>query len=184
MEEHLSDLKEKLARALEKRKAEAVVKKMHQKLMSVAHGLGDVIQDHYGAGSVEGIGSVSFMPHNFYYNSPEDDEMPILDDDYDPTTIGYCFDGIGRGLNLRIIFWKHEEILEAKHQNNLVYKEVSGIIECYVPNPSWEVPLESLYKMAAEKICVKDKEIKEENKDLAKKEKKKVLDYLKEFWGL
>lgn len=86
--------------------------------------------------------------------------------------VGRHFDGLSRGMHLEIIYKDEFSEMSVYHKGYLVYREVQGEIDCYVPLKEWEDWISSLF-VVAKKIQRESKEIEFANKvaqaDAAKK---------------
>lgn len=89
-------------------------------------------------------------------------------------TIGMHFDGLSRSMHLEIISKEDSSEISVYHRGSLVYREVQGELECYVPLAEWEGWLESLYKVA--------KREQRESKEAEFKERIKSAEEAKETW--
>jgi hypothetical protein len=113
---------------------------------------------------------------------PEDeDEIPTLDEDESVTTIGLIFDGLRHGRHIEIKFLDDE--LKVHYKGYLVYQEVAGSLECFVPHEEWEGHIEELYKVALLRKRKHKKEKKQERKEQTERAKNMWLDRMWRKWG-
>ena len=103
---------------------------------------------------------------------------------YGLDTIGFYFEGLGRGMHLEI---KYDELISelvVLYKGYVVYKETKGELLSYNPIEEWEKWIESLYKIAKEKQRkVKEKEFEESIKS-NEKEKDFWWEKIKNRWGI
>ena len=55
------------------------------------------------------------------------------------------FDGLSRSMHMEIKYSEETSELSLTHRGYLVYKEVMGDLEVYVPNEEWESWIEKLW---------------------------------------
>ncbi|RTK96630.1 MAG: hypothetical protein EKK64_03330 [Neisseriaceae bacterium] len=118
------------------------------------------------------------------YETIEEDQILTMDEDESILEIGKHFDAIKFGINLNITlnFYLREILVEYK--GRLVYKEVSGELESYVPFKEWEDEIENLF-LQAKKIEKKNKPLeKKEMEEYSKEKRMKILDDLRNKWGI
>ena len=118
------------------------------------------------------------------YEVDDEQEIPTLNEEQNSFQIGVQFDGLSRGINMTIYMQEDLNEITCRFQGKIVYREVSGELEGYAPDPIWEEKIESLYA-AASKIEKKRKPL-ERAKILASNHKKKleIFEYLKNKWGI
>lgn len=97
----------------------------------------------------------------------------------DPTSfttrvIGMHFDGLGRGMHLEIFYKDESSEMSVYYRGYLVYREVQGEIDCYVPAEEWEGWISSLFKVA--------KKIQRESKEKEFSQKAAEADAAKKSW--
>lgn len=118
------------------------------------------------------------------YLIPEVDEIPMMDENENSYEVGYQFDGLNRGINLTISIAHHLREITCRFEGQIVYREISGELEGYAPNPAWEDKIDILSELARK---IERQERPLERAKLIESNKKKrieVLDYLKLKWGL
>jgi hypothetical protein len=93
---------------------------------------------------------------------------------YSAREIGMHFDGLARGMHMEIIYKEDSSELKVNHRGYLVYCEVQGDLQCYIPSEEWEGWVESLYKSA--------RKIQRERKEDEFKEKVRRADDAKKSW--
>lgn len=110
----------------------------------------------------------------------ESEETPIP---YGIHEIGRHFDGLGRGMHLEVIYKDESSEMSVYHRGHLVYREVQGDLQCYVPSEEWEGWISSLFKVAKKKQR-EDKEAEFRAKmERAEREKTSWLRELASRWG-
>ncbi len=184
--------REKIEQVIEQRRAEAASKNLSIKLMAIAKHLGKPILMH-------GAGGHSTGPKGEYYSfnqhqildadwswsldgEDEEYEMPTLEDTV--AEVGVQWDGLSSGMNFQIGYSNTSNMLKATYAGYLVYREIRGVIDCYIPSPQWETKLESLYQLAQKRAKLKEQEQTADNKERGKSRLTKVLDYLRKQWGV
>ena len=182
-------LPEKIERLIENRQAEAVQKKLSEKLRLIASALGFAIRDKVTGGGLDAGGDVighadHYLLDAWYDLDSDSGEMPTDPTLNDSRVLGYCFDGLNSGINLQIILEEEANFMKASFQGTDVYQERQGKLEKYIPAPDWEMYVESLFRRAESRSKIKV----EQKQDIAKKEKRKIADvlveYLRKNWGL
>ena len=120
------------------------------------------------------------------YDMPEEEALPVFDEDQDIVEIGRFFDGLRYGVHLEIKYMdcKYPKELVVTYKGYTVYCEMNNELECYIPRDEWEEQLERLYVMAKQKEQVKIKEIKSKNKAINKGVMEVFLEKLKMKWGI
>lgn len=116
---------------------------------------------------------------------PEDKpEIADWDDELVGMHIGWIFDGLSRGMHIEIKYLEQSNELSVSYKGYLVYKEVSGQLECYAPFKDWEEMISTLFSQAN---ALKKKHKKEEKmfqRIDAKQQAKSLLNQLKLRWGI
>ena len=118
------------------------------------------------------------------YENQEPDSIPFMDEDETISELGKHFDAIKFGMNLNITlnFYFREIIVE--YEGKVVYKEVSGELESYVPFKEWEEKIEFIFSKV-KKIENKNKPFeKKEMEEISKNKRMKILEDLKNKWGI
>lgn len=114
----------------------------------------------------------------------EEEEILTMDEFDQSYETGMQFDGLSRGINMSISVHYHLREILVRFKGSIVYKEVSGDLEGYVPNEEWEKEIERLFVLARnrEKLIrpIEKKEAVEQNE----RKKKDIFNYLKTKWGL
>lgn len=119
-----------------------------------------------------------------YYNLPDENELPMLDEDEGSYEIGLAFDGLSRGMNLSILLQYHNREISVRHEGRLVYKEVAGELEGFAPDECWEEKIGKLFSLCRK--IEKDSRPMERKmlKELADKKRKEILENLRLKWGI
>lgn len=97
--------------------------------------------------------------------------------------IGMHFDGLGRGMHMEIKYDDERSELTLTHKGYLVYKEVMGDIEAYVPNEEWEGWVDSLWSVAKNVQRKRKEEEFKKNTEEADQAKNSWLESLMRRWG-
>lgn len=146
------------------------------KFALIAKRLGHPIYDQKG-----GMFQQRFMDDPFYIE--EEGHIPTLEEDEQSYELGHMFDGLSRGVNLNIFLDDYHREIIVRYCGQVVYKEVAGELEGYVPNPDWENKITE-FSNAATVIERKMRSFeREERVRLGNKKKQEVLDTLRNKWG-
>jgi len=113
----------------------------------------------------------------------KDDEIKMIDEDEPTYEIGWQFDALSRGINLSILLIHHLREITVRFEGQVVYKEISGELESYVPSSSWEESINNLYEATKKMHRRESPEKKKEFEKKKEEEKIKILDQLKKRWG-
>ena len=187
------DARKKIEKAIEQRRGEAAAKNLSIKLMAIAKNLGQPILMHGAGGHTTGAKGeyYGFNQHqrldpDWSWSLDDDDdtdhEIPVLEDS--AAEVGVQWDGLSSGMNFQIGYSQTACMLKATYEGFLVYREIKGVLDCYLPSPRWEEKLESLYRMAQNRAKLKEKEQTVDNKERGLARLTKVLDYLRKQWGV
>jgi len=150
---------------------------MEGKFAVIAKRLGQPII-HQGSKSFE----QSFLSDPF--ELPEENSIPVFEQEENSYEVGLIFDGLPRGVNMSIIMHFYNREIVCEYEGKKVYKEMNGELEAYVPDTLWEKKIESLYDLA-KKIERKNKPIEKQRIAMeANKKRKEILDDFKNKWGL
>ena len=162
----------------EKRTVEAIQKEymgFQGKLVCIARNLGHEILD-------QGVVSETLSYDDFWKTSGEDIQEMDIESNVD--CVGWFFDGLGMGVNLEIFVFENDKKIKVAYESQNVYEEVSGELEAYVPNIVWEEKINPLYKRAKEKEIKRREKQKESSKSNFEENKKKLINYLSNKWGI
>jgi hypothetical protein len=119
-----------------------------------------------------------------FYELPDENEIQEMSEDESSYEIGLQFDGLSRGFNLTISVMNYLREITCRYHGQIVYREISGELEGFVPSEEWEKNINDLYN-SAKKIEKNRKPIeKAKFIEEAEKRKIKIIDYLKSKWGL
>lgn len=117
-----------------------------------------------------------------------DNELPVYHEedgaDFDSRIQGLVFDGLSRGMHIEIKYKRFSAELTCYYKGYKVYQEVAGDIYAYSPSPEWEDMIESLFKVAQKQQRESQKEQREVNEVIAKKQKESFLQSLRTRWGI
>ena len=98
--------------------------------------------------------------------------------------LGRHFDGLSRGMHMEIIYKDESSEMSLYHRGYLVYREVQGDLQCYVPSDEWEGWVSSLFKVAKKaQREEKEREFQERVRD-ADRAKQSWLRDLASRWGI
>lgn len=117
------------------------------------------------------------------YDLPDENSLPVMDEEEMSYQVGWHFDGMSRGIHMEIL-WKadHREV-KCYWKGNLVYKEIGGDLDGYAPG-EWEAELEKLSEQT-KKTERQDRKEKSKVAGIeAKQKQKEFLDAMKLKWGI
>jgi len=131
-------------------------------------------------------------PEEIIEQIPTDDWGDLLPDEcyrsqpvkYDTEEIGMVFDGLSSGMNLEIRYLKQDNLLTVKHEGRLVYREVAGELEAYVPAPQWEDMVNRLFPLAKKREVTAIGEAVQQRREKNRKDKLGFLEKLRTKWGI
>jgi hypothetical protein len=180
---------DKIQLLVEQRRAEAVRGEVPKKVMAVATVLGHPIREQGAAWDEDAdMGRTTrawTMPwHDFAWNPQENQSgLPTLDmEEEHARTIGWNYDGLTSGNRLECRFYKETAELTAWWFGRLVFKEVAGQIQAYVPG-EWLPKLEKLAAAAAQrKEARRPAEVAAKTQE-AERKAFSVIEWLKTMWG-
>lgn len=123
-------------------------------------------------------------PYNLHPGTSEEimDQLPIMDD-ASTSTLGWHFDGLNVGMHLEIKYLSETNELTVSFKGHLVYKEIGGELEAYIPLPEWENNIESLYPLALKRGQVQKEKSKTVKVEESKRSKQSWLDKMSKKWG-
>lgn len=114
----------------------------------------------------------------------KENEYPTMDEFDQSYEVGLQFDGLSRGINMTISVQHYLREIVVRYQGVIVYREVAGELEGYVPGKEWEDKIVDLYSSA----IIREKAAKPTEKKRAIEEnqnkKQQILKYLQQKWGL
>lgn len=120
------------------------------------------------------------------HERPSSDEWSEMDDpiSYGTRTVGWHFDGLGRGMHLEIKYEESTTEFTVTYKGYQVYKEVKGELIAYIPHAEWEGWIDMLFKKAREiQRVMKEKEFEEQMR-AAEKSKENWLREIASRWGI
>jgi hypothetical protein len=117
------------------------------------------------------------------YELPDEDAIPMMDEDEQSYEMGLQFDGLTRGMNLTISVEYHLRVITVRHEGKVVYLEVSGELEGYAPGP-WEDKIKTLHTLAKKIERQQRPHERRAVAEAADKKRKEILDALRDKWGL
>ncbi len=122
------------------------------------------------------------MP-NFYDYLDEEEGLETMEEDQPTTDIGVIFDGLTSGLHLEIIYKYEERELKVLWQGEMVYLELAGELECYIPSHTWESKIDYLFNVAKKRVEKERRKIVDEDKLEKQRDKLSFLARLRKMWG-
>lgn len=147
------------------------------KFVAIAHTLGHVVYQQGGLNFEQ-----RFLEN--YDDIPDENELPIMDEEEQSYPVGLAFDGLNRGMNLSILLKYNNREITVRYEGKLVYNEVAGDLEGFVPDEVWEEKIENLYgfctKIEKQNRPIERKMLKEESD----RKRKEILEKLKLKWGI
>lgn len=128
------------------------------------------------------------MPTSFYkdVNEPESEEWSERRDYklYQPSIVGWRFDGLSRGIHLEILYLIKGKKLTVTYKGYLVYEEKDGDLKTFAPFKEWEDLIDRIYPLAKKENIKAKKEIIQDEKEEDKKKQADWIMKMKERWGL
>jgi hypothetical protein len=112
------------------------------------------------------------------------EEIETMEIDEPTTEVGLQFDGLSRGMNISILIMHHLAEIKVIWEGRTVFKEVSGELEGYNPQKDWEDIIDKLYNMAKRVQNINKPIEKELIKEQNEKQKNKLIQQLKDKWGV
>jgi len=195
------DNKENLVK--EKRLIEATTKNLtglEGKIGQILKYLGDPIISHT-SDIYEQTSWYDMFPYMNVYEMPNNEDLPIEDMDTSLREIGRNLSALKWGINMELSYLKAskipvkhsefytewvdaERVMIVTFKGYVVYREIEGNLESYLPDDEWEASLDRIYD-----LCKKIKKnakinIQEDNKLENKKNKLGLLARLREKWGI
>ena len=114
----------------------------------------------------------------------EEEEIPIMDEDAPSYEYGQMFDGLTRGLNLNIQVINYLREIKVRYEGRIVYREVGGELEGYVPDEGWEQRIEELCAICKKVEKNRRPELRRTLLVQADRKRKQIFDELRLKWGL
>ncbi len=105
-------------------------------------------------------------------------------DDFQAYEEGLTFDGLSRGMHIDITYWYSENRLTVTHRGFMVFNEIAGDLDCYVPNEAWESQVDKLFETAKGRLKVLKEEQDLANLVQAGKNKASFIENLRRRWGI
>jgi hypothetical protein len=117
------------------------------------------------------------------YAELEEDDILTLDSEDSSYEIGVQFDGLSKGINMTISVMNYLREITCRYEGKIVYQEISGELEGFVPDETWEQHIDNLHHVA--RTIEKQRRPAEKKKliETAQKRKNEILDFLKDKWG-
>lgn len=97
--------------------------------------------------------------------------------------MGWHFDGLGRGIHMEIQYMEDNKELLLRYKGTVVYREIAGDLESYVPSDEWEDKVDQLSKVAQQIQIKQNSEDKNAKKKEFSRQKENWLRKMKNKWG-
>lgn len=117
------------------------------------------------------------------YELPSDD-LPVMDEDEMSYQIGFYFDGLGRGMQLEIVWLSEFREIKCRYRGRVVYRESGGELDGFAPGEEWETIVEKLYERTRKMEKVEKKVRSQAAGNEARFQQKEFLDAMKLKWGI
>lgn len=114
----------------------------------------------------------------------DDSDIKEASEEDNKFILGWMFDGTSSGIHLEIKYIETRHTLSVHWQGHLVYEEIRGELEAYVPKKDWQEKVNMLYQRARAREKVAQRAEMQEQKAEIEKEKKGFLAKLRERWGI
>lgn len=165
----------------EQRQSEAIKKGIAKKAAEVARYLGSEIRAP-GFGGLEDVGFVQKDYDLDVYSEDDNEILETSDDSFG--LIGWSFDALNYGCNIQINLMVEEYRVTVFNNGHIVFDEVAGDLEKYIPDPEWESRIEHWHKNT-EKM---KNRAKIAEKQLVESQSSKMLQNIKDLlritWGV
>lgn len=135
------------------------------------------------------------------YDLPNEETLPTGDMEGSIREIGRIFSALKFGVNMELSYLKDslvpvkitefytkwvemERVMTVSYKGYVVYREVEGELDSYLPDPEWETPLDRIYE-TCKKIKSEtkiDKAAEKAEKILA--DKRGLITRLRDKWGI
>jgi hypothetical protein len=119
-----------------------------------------------------------------FYEWGEEEEIPTMDEDEVIRHLGYNYDGYKNGDDLTVNLNLANAEIKVTFEGNMVYKEVAGDLECFVPNELWELKIEAIYSRVLKNDKSKKKSVRQDLVKRSDAKKNEILKRLKDKWGV
>jgi hypothetical protein len=140
-------------------------------------------------------------PYLNVYDTPNEEDLPTEDMDTHLIEIGRTLSALKWGINMELSYLKEskipvkrtdlytewvdaERVMTVTYKGYVVYREISGDLDSYLPDDEWETALDRIYesckKIKKKSKIEKDAERAEEIKD----EKLGLIARLRDKWGI
>ena len=103
---------------------------------------------------------------------------------YDVEEVGLLFDGLSSGINLELRYRNDDGRLTARWEGHLVYDEIAGDLQCFVPMQEWEDKVNLLFPLAKKREVAKAHTMMDTRKEKVQKDKLSLLDRIRKKWGV
>lgn len=134
------------------------------------------------------------------YEVPNDD-MPTQDMEAQSIEEGKILSCLKWGINMELSYFKEslvqikitdlhnewiqaEKVMTVNYQGYVVYREIEGDLETYIPMPEWEQAIDRIYEYCKKIKKVAKSEREEEKKEESKIQKLGIIARLREKWGI
>ena len=163
------------------RQVEAVKKGLSKKAAAVARFLGSEIRAP-GFG-LEDVGFTQDTYSLDVYDMPEEEAiLEVSEDSFG--IIGWSFDALSHGCNIQVNLMIEEHRVTVFHNGNIVFDEVAGDLERYLPDQEWESRVEHWAKQT-EKMKKQVKLAEQQDMEFrSEKLLQGIRELLKMTWGV
>lgn len=112
----------------------------------------------------------------------DENEIPTMDEDETATREGHFFCGLSRGYQLEVKYIDDRSELSVRWRGYVVYYEVGGQLNGYVPG-EWEEVIEKLYVEAKHREGKQHQDLEERSAEVGQRRKEMFLEEMKRKWG-
>jgi hypothetical protein len=141
------------------------------------------------------------FPYMNVYDTPDEGNLPTEDMDTPLREIGRNLSALKWGINMELSYMKEskiqvkisefynkwidvEKVMTVTYKGYVVYREIEGDLESYLPDDEWEASLDRIYE-SCKKLKKNAKiDMQEDNKAENKKDKLSLLARLRDKWGI
>jgi len=163
---------DEIRRLIERRHVKAVLDKVTLKLMTVAEHLGKPIMSE---------GPAAIFPTVVPEWGAEEEDIRSWDGE--SNRLGYIYDSLHLGQNLEVRWLETDAELRATYDGHVVYHEVEGELQAYVPRPDWEALMDHLYQQAKQVAESRTAEAKEKERGRLLRQAGEFVQNLRSTWG-
>ena len=140
-------------------------------------------------------------PYLNVYDEPNKEELPTQDMDTNLIEVGRTLSALKWGINMELSYLKEtkipvkrselytewvvaQRVMSVTYKGYVVYREISGDLDSYLPDDEWETALDRIYES-----CKKIKKTDKINRDAEKAEENRnnklgLIARLRDKWGI